>query len=273
EHKQLVEYKELKKSEKIIWYFNLTKSSKFEKIKKWEKTFSDEFDSTNLDTKKWLTSYFWGETLLNDSYVQANDRHFYTKGENISIEVSVLSIITRKENAKGKMWHPSHGFIPKTFDYTSGIINSGQSFRQKYGLFKAKVRVSKDYPAFHAFWLLGSKKVPEIDVFKYHSKAKNKIQVGNYWGISKNEKEIEKNISSIIGQDFSDDYYIYSIEWFPEHITWKVNDIVVYEQREGVPQEEMYIVFNSGINKNINNNNNLSAKMDIDWVRIYEKNK
>ncbi|MEA3316570.1 MAG: family 16 glycosylhydrolase [Bacteroidota bacterium] len=270
EYKQLLEYKKLKKSEKIIWYFNLKKSNNFGQFEIWEKTFSDEFDTNSLDTGKWLTSYFWGETLLNDSYVQANDKHFYTKGENISISASVLNITTKKENAEGKMWHPKYGFIPKKYEYTSGIINTGQSFRQKYGLFKAKVQLSNNYPVFHAFWLLGGKKVPEIDVFKYQTKSKTKIHIGNYWGNSKNEKEIEKNISSVKGKDFSDDYYIYSIEWSPEQIIWKVNDVVVYQQTNGVPQEEMYLVFNSGINKNIKDEA-LPSNMNIDWVRVYQK--
>ncbi len=270
EYKQLVEYNDLNKSGKIKWYHKLVKSNKFDELLKWKETFSDEFNSKTLDSEKWLTSYFWGETLLNDSYVQANDKHFYTKGKNISIDDSVLSISTREESAEGKMWHPLHGFVPKKFDYTTGIINTGQSFRQKYGLFKAKVRVSHNYPVFHAFWLLGDKKVPEIDVFKYHAKSKSKIQVGNYWGNSFNEKEIDKKISNIKGKNFSDDYYIYSIEWWPERIVWRINDVVVSEQCNGVPQEAMYIVFSSGINKNLNNGT-LPAKMDIDWVRVYQK--
>lgn len=270
EYKQSVEYNELKKSDKVIWCNKLIKSDKFDELNKWNETFSDEFISKTLDTEKWLTSYYWGETLLNDSYVQANDKHFYTKGKNLSIEDSVLSISTKQESAEGKMWHPLHGFIPKKFDYTTGIINTGQSFRQKYGLFKAKVRVSHNYPVFHAFWLLGDKKVPEIDVFKYHAKSKSKIQVGNYWGNFFNEKEIDKKISNIKGKNFSDDYYIYSIEWSPEKIVWRINDVVVSEQCNGVPQEAMYIVFSSGINKNLNNGT-LPAKMDIDWVRVYQE--
>ena len=31
-------------------------------------TFSDEFEGDKLDTKTWLTNYFWGDKLLKDSY-------------------------------------------------------------------------------------------------------------------------------------------------------------------------------------------------------------
>jgi hypothetical protein len=59
--KEVQEYKKLKKSKDIIWYFKVKDSDKFDILKRRDLTFSDEFDGEKLDTKKWLTNYYWGE--------------------------------------------------------------------------------------------------------------------------------------------------------------------------------------------------------------------
>jgi len=162
------------------------------------------------------------------------------------------------------------GFSPKDFNYTSGLINSGQSFRQKYGVFKAKIKVNHSYPVHHAFWMLGEKITPEIDVFKYDKKSKSKLSIANYWGNPSNEKEIKKNHSSISGPDFSSNYFIYTLEWTPEKLIWKINDVPVFEQTEGLPQEPMYMLLSSGIAVD-GIQANLPCTMEVDWIRAYQK--
>ena len=175
--------------------------------------------------------------------------------------------MTSEDLVNGKVWNPTIGFYPKEFEYTSGLINTGQFFRQQYGLFKAKVKVDHSYPIHHAFWLLGEKITPEIDVFKYGKKSASKLEVANYWN---GNGEINKNKKSLGGVNFAKDYFIYSLEWTKEKLTWKINDIVLYEQTEGIPEEPMYVVFSSGISKD--DSLNTSSSMEIDWVRVYKRN-
>ncbi|OFY07078.1 MAG: hypothetical protein A2W99_02215 [Bacteroidetes bacterium GWF2_33_16] len=267
EYKQQQEYIALKKSDKIKWYFKLEKVNSFDQLQHWELTFEDDFSSPKLDLDKWLTGYYWGKTILNDNYVQANEQQFFTE-KNLEIKDSVLRITTKAEKAKGKVWHPSMGFYIKDFDYTSGIINTGQSFRQKYGRFEAKIRMNHSYPVHHAFWMLGEKITPELDIFKYDGKSKNKISVANYWGTGKKEKLR----SSVSGPNLSSNYYIYTLLWTPEKLTWKINNIPVYEITESIPQEPMYILISSGIAAN-GSPVQLPCTMEIDWVRVYQEKK
>ena len=37
-----------------------------------ELTFADDFDGDRLDTKKWLTNFYWGDKLLKDNYSVEN---------------------------------------------------------------------------------------------------------------------------------------------------------------------------------------------------------
>lgn len=268
EYKQQQEYLELKKSDKIKWFFKLEKSNSFDKVTQWELTFEDDFLANKLDQDKWLTGYYWGKTILNDNYVQANEQQYFTD-KNLEIKDSVLKITTREEKVKGKVWNPSMGFYTKDFNYTSGLINTGQSFRQKYGRFEAKIKVNHSYPVHHAFWMLGEKITPEIDIFKYDLKSKNKISIANYWGNAMEEKGIKKLNAKVSGPNLASDYFIYTLLWTPEKLTWKINNTPVYEITEGVPQEPMYVLLSSGITVN-GSSIQLPCTMEVDWIRVYQ---
>jgi len=69
---------------------------------------------------------------------------------------------------------------------------------------------------------------------------------------------------------FTGDFFIYSLEWSPEKIIWKVNEKVILAQTRGVPQEPMYLVLSAGITNGIPEHL-LPSYMEVDWVRIYKK--
>ncbi|MBT3207346.1 MAG: glycoside hydrolase family 16 protein [Bacteroidetes bacterium] len=264
EYKKQTKYEEIKNSEKFQKYFKLKGSNKFDEIKSWNLSFYDNFDDKDLDQTKWMTNYYWGKTLLKDGYSLANDKHFITDGKNLQIKDSILSIITKRDKAQGKLWNPKFGFMPKQFDYTSGLISTGESFRQKFGIFKAKIRLNDVTPVNHAFWMLSEKMIPEIDILKLD--GKKKIGMNNYWGLGTN-----KSISKIGASKYLNDFFIFSLEWSEDKIVWKINDVIVKEQTSGIPKTPMYIVFSSALYNEISDSI-LPAKMDIDWIKCYSKN-
>jgi hypothetical protein len=261
------EYLKLKKSDKIAWYFKVKDSNKFDKLKQWTLTFEDDFTSGKLDTDKWITRYFWGEALLNDTYSMLNDKQHYTNGENLEFNGSVVKIITKKQKAKGKTWNPMFGFVPSDFDYTSGLISTGQSFRQKYGRFEAKIRLNKPTEVTHAFWMVGETILPQVDFFKYEG---NKLFMSNFWGKITEKDGVKKNVSKISASRFANGFFIYTLDWTPEKLEWKINGLTVKTQTEGIPQEPMYVILNSIVNKPVSDNS-VPATMEIDWVRCYQK--
>ncbi|MCK7537095.1 MAG: family 16 glycosylhydrolase [Marinilabiliales bacterium] len=122
----------------------------------------------------------------------------------------------------------------------------------------------------HAFWMLGEKITPEIDIFKYDSKSKGKTSIASYWGNPTEEKGIKKIKSSVSGPNLSSDYFIYTLHWTPEKLTWKINNVPVYEITEGVPQEPMYVLLSSGIVVN-GSSIQLPCTMEVDWIRVYQE--
>jgi hypothetical protein len=255
--KSLQEFDKLKKNEDIVWYFKVKDSNKFDILKSRDLTFSDEFDGDRLDAKKWLTSYYWGDKLLKDNYTVGNDLQAYTEKENFEVRNSLLKIITKPQKKEGKAW-TAGGFKVHEFNYTSGIVNTGSSFRQKYGVFSAKVKLGNP-AAKSSFWMISDKITPHIDVCR----TENGKVVADYFASP------DKRIKGSIGGKYAGDFYIYSLEWTPDKLVWKINDTEVLTQTSNVPQEPMFINLSGGLDKPVNS----MTTMEIDWVRVYQPKK
>jgi hypothetical protein len=253
--KELKEYETLKNSPDIKWYLSVKDSNKFDILKNRKLTFSDEFDDVTPDSKKWLNKYYWGEKLLHDSYSIATDLHCYTPSDNLEVRHSVLRIITKPQKVNGKVWDPAKGFYTKDFGFTSGIINTGASFRQKYGTFTAKVKLS-DPNVRNAFWLIGDRITPHVDICR---SGHGKVWFDLFTAPGGHYKKS-------IGSKYLSDFYIYTLEWTPNSLVWKINGVEVMRQTSSVPQEPMYINLAGGVDKPIGG----ISSMEIDWVRVYE---
>lgn len=254
--RELKEYGGLKNSPDIKWYFSVKDSNKFDILKTRELTFSDEFDGTAPDNSKWLNKYYWGDKLLHDSYSIATDLQCYTPSENFEVRHSVLRIITKPQKVNGKVWDPAKGFYTKDFSFTSGIINTGASFRQKYGIFTAKIKLS-DQNVRNAFWLIGDRITPHVDVCR---SGHGKIWFDLFTSPGSHYKKS-------LGSRYLSDFYIYALEWTPNAMVWKINGVEVMRQTTGVPQEPMYINLAGGVDKPIGG----ISSMEVDWVRVYQQ--
>jgi hypothetical protein len=256
--KELQEYDKLRKEEDILWYFKVKDSNKFDILKNRELTFSDEFDAEKLDTKTWLTNYFWGDKILHDRYSVESDLQAYTEKDNFEIRNSILKIITKPQKIQGKVWTSTNGFKPKEFAFSSGIINTGKSFRQKYGTFSAKIKLG-DPSAKSAFWMLSDQITPHIDICRT---ANGKVAV-NYFA------SVNKKVKAAVGSKYANDFFIFSLDWSADKLVWKINNTEVLTQTSEIPQEPMYILFSGGLDKPLNN----MISMEIDWVRVYQPKK
>ena len=266
---KLTEYEALKKSEKIRWFISLENTKRFDDIKRWDLSFSDDFEGSNLNTHNWLTRYFWGEALMNKSYSLATDKHAYTDGKNISVSNSILTITTRKEASDGLSWDPKFGFIPKPFEFTSGIVNTGQAFRQQYGRFEAKVRFTMVSNVYHAFWLVSEKMLPHVDIIRQNGKKSVKVQ-GSIFGVDGDGKKPRGLKTSLKGFDFSKNFFILGIDWTPAKMVWTINGIPYMETSRYLPNAPAYLVFSSGVSGNTNDNL-LPATLEVDWVRCWKE--
>ena len=253
-YKQMQDYFTLAKDPDILWYFKTKDSKKFDELKAKKMTFSDDFEGTSLNTNVWVSNYYWGDKLLHDRYTVEPDLQAYT-AENVEVKNSLLKIVTKPQKVMGKSWNEKKGFSTKEFSYTSGIVNNGNYFRQKYGTFKAKVKLGNP-SAKNAFWMLSDKVTPHIDVCKTEG---GKVVCDFFPKAGERSKEA-------IPSKYANDFYIYSLEWRSDRMVWSINDVVIKEQTSNVPQEPMYILFSSGLDQPISG----QTTMEVDWVTVYE---
>jgi beta-glucanase (GH16 family) len=260
----LKEYEQLKDNEEIKKYFKGLKAKKFGWLRNWNETFFDDFKDSKLDTNKWITRYFYGQELLKESYSLAKDKHFVTEGKNLDFGNSILKIVTKREKIKGKSWDANHGFVPREFGYTSGLINTGKSFRQKYGTFEAKIKFHDSLEIQNAFWMVSKYIVPHINV----AKANGKLVFGNAWADTNELKHIHEFSKKYKRSKFNQDFHIYTLEWHPDRLIWKINGVEVASTKQGIPHDPMYIALSAGLQKEVEIG--LPAEMEIDWVRCFQ---
>ncbi|MFW6043037.1 MAG: glycoside hydrolase family 16 protein [Marinilabiliaceae bacterium] len=264
---QLKEFSELKKHKDIVWYLRKEEEKPFEELKKWTLTFEDDFDQAQLDTSKWMTGYYWGKALMNDNYSLEGEKQLL-KDQNVELRDSCLRITTQKETVKGKVWSPTWGFREKDFDYTSGLVSTGQSFRQQYGYFEAKVRFNQAFPVMNAFWMVGERITPHIDVFKSMYPGGRLLEAGLIAEVP--EKGLSPFTARITGARFTKDFFIYSLDWSQDRIIWKINGVEVFRVSQHIPREPMYITFCTTLPEEPDDRM-LPAVMEINWVRCYQR--
>ena len=264
EYKKVQEYQFLKKSDKIIWFYKTKKKYPFKYVEKWELSFEDTFQGLKLDTEKWITRYLYGDKQLYKNYVMADDRHAFTEGRNIEFYDKKLRILTKRETAKNLVWDAMRGFYEKEFNFTSDMISTANSFTQKYGLIEAKVKIA-DSGVTQSFSLLCDRILPHVNVFKFEN---NRLFSGNFWK-NGSDKGFSKSESKTSGSKFTKDYFIYTLEWLPGKMTWKINDLVFKVQTQGLPENPMFLMFNSSLKEKANDAG-LPSALEIDWVKVYK---
>lgn len=268
EYETYKQYEELQKNEDVQWFLKAEKEKPFGRFSGMQLSFEDTFASAELDSSKWLTLPYSGKVTMNDTYAQATDEHLITKGENLELHGKALHIVTKHEKREGKAWHPTMGFLPKTFSSTTGMVNTGESLQQQYGVMEAKIKVEKSAPVYHAFWLKGTQALPHVEVFKFDLADTKNMHIHTFSGDINQPSKMQVKVK---GLDFGKGYFIFTLEWTAKSLVWKVNGYTVFETAENVPQTPMFLNLASGLRPQESNPGGKN-ELSIDWVRVYQWN-
>jgi hypothetical protein len=263
EYKLENEFAELEKSKLITTYYQLKKRTELDFFTCWELVLDENFSDQKLSTVLWEPENYWGSKTIGSSFSQANELHAYKGLKNIEFRNKILSIVTKAEKTDGKVWNPSFGLIPKNFDFSSAIINSGNGFRFNEGVVEAKVRFKANKAITSSFSLTGNKPFPQIDVFRSGHK---RVGVGI---ISEPVTGGLNDLVQIKGLNF-DNFHIFRLEIFGKQVVWKINNHEVH--RALLVQQEGDFFFNfTGSVHHANVNGLLPHHFEIEWVRFLRK--
>lgn len=243
---------ELEKNADIV-FFNKEKPERFAKYRSLKVTFHDEFAWNTLDKSRWDFGFHYKNEKLLGNHSFSNEKQANNSGKNVSVENGILKLYTKHEKTKATAWDTTKGFIEKEFDYTSDVLQTAKEFKQKQGVFSAKIKCSGNVN--HAFWLGADNKLPHINIFHFNGKN---IHIGNA------NNNLMDGIS-IRGLNTSQ-YYIYTLKWTEKELIWMINNLEVYRTASNIPTEAMYMVFNSFIPQKTNGSEGV---LEVDWVRVY----
>ena len=256
-------FAEYQKIPQLINYLKYKNSNAFDFLKKWDLVFEDNFDSGNLDQKKWVTRSHWANQLLGQNFSQVGDLHAFTDGKNVTVGGKSLKLEVRKEKVAGMQWQIPFGFVEKEFDYSSGIVSTSGIDWWNHGILEAKVKYSPTKHFVDAIYLLGEESSPQINLVEMG--AKNRLGT-----LIQMNGEVKADCESISGLK-SGEFYIFRLEWTSNSLTWKINEKEILTIPLHVPSHSMHLNAASIV---VNEpNNDLPHRFEIEWIRFYQPHK
>jgi len=207
-----------------------------------------------------------------------------------------LKLLAKRENVT---------WLGQNREYTSGMIHSKNSFKFFYGKFEMRGKIPYGMGFWPAFWFFGDG-ANEIDVFEFGCQSPTTIST-NVHKTTNNQHYFwsEDYVSSSVNPiDYSEAFHIYSLEWEPNQIIFKVDGNTIrkmprywsmlstelfctnyiapgaYVENLLMPDNPLNIILNLAIGVNgvtpftgsPNSSTILPNQFEIDYVRIYQRN-
>ncbi len=195
--------------------------------------FFDDFSGSSLDREKWnvIGTDFW---VNNEQqvYVDSTATIFTVEGTDAKGAENALILKA--------LYSPNFiTFRGNDFDFISGRINTRDKVMFTYGIAAARMKLPKGSGFWPAFWALGGGSWPatgEIDIMEYVGEA-DWIGVALHGPEYSGETPLVNKYFFPEGEDVTD-WHVYSVDWTPEGIDFKVDDRLIY--RVTKPMVEHY---------------------------------
>jgi beta-glucanase (GH16 family) len=238
----------------------------------WTKTFEDNFDT---DFSKWN---IWNGGAFN------NELQMY-QASNLSLSAGNLIITAKHETVTG----PTTPFdaTPKTFNYTSGRIESTTNFSSSFSSPKvrmiARIKLPAGYGMWPAFWSYGDPwpTQGEIDILEARGQEDLKYQTNYFYGKAVN-RNLVRGAEGLITTDVSVQtcYHIYELIWSQNSLQFYFDGVLV-KTNSGSYVPDLFgksekITFTLAVGGNFFSNFNPSliqtGTMYVDWIKVFTSN-
>jgi beta-glucanase (GH16 family) len=235
----------------------------------WTKTFEDNFTT---DLNKWNV---WYGGAFN------NELQLYQPA-NIKIVNGILEIAAVKETVNG----PTTPFdaTPKTFNYTSGRIESTTLFSASGNSPKvrmsARIKLPAGYGMWPAFWSYGDPwpTQGEIDILEARGQEEFKYQTNYFYGKTVN-RNLVRGAEGFVTADVSlqSCYHVYEMIWSQNSLEFYFDGVLVKTNSGGyVPSlfgKSEKLTLNVAVGGNFFSNFDpaqiQTGTMYVDWVKVF----
>lgn len=291
--------------EKVMFYSSFNHCNNNE----WVLVFEDEFYGNTLDLSTWWLRP-WGAGSLYGSNGPTQE---YNTLDNTIVENGVIRIFALQDSivCKAISYLPDDEILSdglpnlRPYYFTSSNIWSKKEF--EFGKIEARIKIPKGKGLKPAFWMYsGDVRWNEIDVFEFWnehiaglyspgllSKVINMTAHYDY----DNDGQTNMCHTAYTGEDFSNDFHIFALEWEPNRIAWYVDGNCLREDYHyydllGRPANcnisaytyytknriftinPMNIIFNLAIQNGDGQPDSptiFPANMYVDWIRYYKR--
>ncbi|MCC2974681.1 family 16 glycosylhydrolase [Massilia sp. IC2-476] len=234
----------------------------------WTLAWSDEFEGTELDRKKWVAETGgngWGNQELQ----------FYTgRPENVRVSGGMLVIEARRERYGER-------------DYTSARLKTAGLMEQMHGRFEARIKVPKGQGIWPAFWMLGADigqvgwpRSGEIDIMEIIGKEPSNLY-GTLHGPGYSGDKAFSKSTSLTSGIFADNFHVFAVEWERGEIRWYRDGILFHTARpdmvkgDWVFEHPFFVLLNLAVGGlwpgNPDSTTVLPQQMLVDYVRVYKR--
>lgn len=260
----------------------------------WQLVWSDEFNSDGpLDETIWN---------FETGFVRNLEAQWY-QSDNAFCKDGYLVIEARKENNRpNPLYLSDDANWPqnrKQIEYTSSSVNTAGKKEFLFGRFEIRARIPVVSGAWPAIWTLGSgiewPSCGEIDIMEYYQiKGEPHILANAAWGNDKqwnatwNSKAVPYAYFTSRQPDWASQFHIWRMDWDEEAIRLYLDDELLNEVSLSTTQngiignydnpflKPQYLLLNlalGGINGGVIDENALPMRYEIDYVRVYQKEK
>lgn len=189
-----------------------------------EVLFFDDFASNELDRTRWNVRTTGN--VVNDeqqAYIDSSETLYIAAGNQVAGANNGALVI-----------HPRYrpGFVTperNRFDFVSGRIDTHSKFDCLYGTAAARIKLPTGVGLWPAFWMLGYGRWPdvgEIDVMEYVGEPDWVSAAVHGPGYSGEAGLVNKLFFSAL--DDATAWHVYSVDWFPDRLIFKVDGVVMY---------------------------------------------
>ena len=239
----------------------------------YELVFSDEFNSSSIDSSKWNTRYRWGpnwiinneeqyyiDSLDNPDFGESPFRH---DGSNLTIRATRTPDYLRDTS--------------RNQPYLSGAMTTHTKFRMRYGYVEMRARLPRGKGLWPAFWLLhegNDRNRPEIDVVEMLGNDTRLVYQTYHYFENGNLRSTPSFRAP--GPDYANDFHTFGMLWERGKITWYVDGNATNSYESGnVSDEDMYLLVNLALGGvwagSPDGSTSFPAEFEIDYIRAYQQ--
>lgn len=275
-------------AEPVITMEDLLKRTKTEAdedaVENWELFWSDEFDGSVLDPRKWTAEIGNGAEKGIPGWGNGELQYYTDSPNNVFIQDGKLIIRAQKEQKTFTVNGQAY-----TTDYTSARLITDGKFATAYGKIEGRMKLPSGQGFWPAFWMLGQNintvgwpNCGEIDILEYIGSKVTEIN-GTVHGPVTAGPGINHKIDT--GIDMSQDFHTYSIEWDEDEVEFYVDDILYHivnkdevavenGPTEWVYDHEHFLILNLAVGGTWpgapNSETVFPSQLEVDYIRVYK---